>query len=172
MDAGNAWCGLVEPWWECTDFSWPGTCPGRSGVVFNRAPWKLDPSPRDPGVVADLLPPSFAAGSAAAPYVERVVRQTAGRLRECYARGFREDATLAGTVRVRLVIDANGDVASAADAGSDLHPYDARVVQCVLGVFERLELPVKPVGTVSLVYSLELRPDDHAVRPAGHDSVP
>jgi len=56
-----------------------------------------------------------------------VLEQSYVRLLNCYAHWQRRDETLTGNVTIEFVIDADGSVAQARDAGSEL----PRMVPCV-----------------------------------------
>jgi hypothetical protein len=96
--------------------------------------------------------------------IQRIVRQNFGRFRLCYENGLRTDPDLTGQVKTRFVIDAGGDVISAADAGSDLP--DPTAVGCVLAVFRRLAFPMPEGGAVTVVYPLRFIPGDPPAKPA------
>ena len=78
--------------------------------------------------------------------VLRIVRQNMGRMRSCYEQGLRRNPSLAGRVVVRFVIRADGGVATAADAGSNLP--DSGVVACVVAMTQRLSFPAPDSGLV------------------------
>ncbi len=83
-----------------------------------------------------------------------LARAVAG-VHACYAKGLEDNPKLQGRLAVRLVVDAEGNVTSATDDGSDVP--DARVVQCALIRHRRLAFP-KPDRTparVAAVYALE-----------------
>ena len=107
---------------------------------------------RDAGVTLSSagLPPEV---------VRRIVRQNFGRLRLCYENGLRSDPSLAGSVRIRFVIRADGSAGSATDSGSSL--ADRAVVECIRHAFEMLSFP-SPTPATALVatYSVSLSPPD------------
>ena len=82
-------------------------------------------------------------GSLAPELIRRIVRARFNSLRFCYEKGLQTNPTLAGRVAVKFVIDANGAVPTAQDAGSTLS--DATVVSCMVGVFKVMQFP-KPQG--------------------------
>jgi hypothetical protein len=88
--------------------------------------------------------------------VQRIVRQSFGRFRLCYEDGLRSDPQLEGRVSVKFVIDRQGGVSMAADAGSDLH--DESVVSCVVRGFQALSFPAPESGIVTVIYPLVLSP--------------
>jgi hypothetical protein len=89
--------------------------------------------------------------------IQRIVRQNFGRFRLCYEGGLEANATLAGRVTVRFLIDRAGSVANAVDAGSDLP--DATVVGCVVRAMKSLSFPEPGGGMVQVVYPLQFAPD-------------
>ena len=86
--------------------------------------------------------------------IQRVIRQSFGRFRLCYEDGLRRDPGLEGRVSVKFVIDRQGSVATAADAGSDLG--DESVVSCIVRGFQALSFPEPAGGIVTVVYPLML----------------
>jgi hypothetical protein len=86
--------------------------------------------------------------------IQRVVRDSLGRFRNCYMTGLERDPKLSGRVATKFVIARDGSVAAVADAGSDLK--DAEVVACIQRTFSALEFPESPSGVVSVVYPLDL----------------
>ncbi|MEO7331086.1 MAG: AgmX/PglI C-terminal domain-containing protein, partial [Minicystis sp.] len=89
--------------------------------------------------------------------VQRVVRQSAGRARRCYENGLRRDPTLAGRVVVRFLILANGEVGSAADAGSSLG--DPGVIACVVRTVQGLTFPAPEGGAITVTYPITFAPE-------------
>jgi hypothetical protein len=88
--------------------------------------------------------------------VQGVVRHGFARIRLCYEGGLRGNPTLAGAVRVRFVIQSNGAVGTAADAGSTLS--DASVVQCVVRAFEDLAFPIPTTSSLFALSTIYLEP--------------
>jgi hypothetical protein len=88
--------------------------------------------------------------------IRRIVRQNFGRFRLCYQNGLRTNPTLAGLVRIRFVIDADGSVGTVSDAGSVL--ADKAVLLCVQRGFASLSFPEPEKGALSATYSLSLSP--------------
>ena len=86
--------------------------------------------------------------------VQRVVRANYGRFRSCYADALSANPALEGRVSVKFLIDSDGTVTFAEDAGSDL--ANAKVVDCIVHSFRRLEFPAPTGGVVSVVYPLVL----------------
>jgi len=89
--------------------------------------------------------------------IQRVVRAAGDRYRACYEQGLRRDKSLAGSVRVRFVIEARGAIAEVRDAGESTLP-DAEAVTCILHEFEKLSFPPPEGGTVTVVYPLVFHP--------------
>jgi hypothetical protein len=88
--------------------------------------------------------------------VEGIVRHGFGRLSLCYEGGLRGNPTLAGTVRVRFVIESNGAVGAASDAGSTLS--DASVVRCIVQAFEDLAFPAPTTSSLLALSTIYLEP--------------
>lgn len=88
--------------------------------------------------------------------IQRIVRQNFGRFRLCYENGLRTNATLGGTVTVKLVIDPTGAVKSANDGGSSLP--DGGVVACVVKGFSNLSFPSPESGMVTVTYPIVFTP--------------
>jgi hypothetical protein len=99
---------------------------------------------------------AIVSGRLPAEAVQRVVRASFGRFRLCYEDGLRRDPGLQGRVSVKLVIDRQGSVATAADAGSTVR--DDEVVSCVVRSFQALSFPEPEGGIVTVVYPLVLSP--------------
>jgi hypothetical protein len=90
--------------------------------------------------------------------IQLVVRKNFGRLRMCYENGLRSDPSLAGTVSVAFIIDANGATGSVGDKGSTM--TDARVLSCVVDVYRGMSFPKPENGTVTVVYPIQFTPGD------------
>jgi len=88
--------------------------------------------------------------------IRRVVRRSFDRFRLCYEPRLRTDPTLHGRVAVKLTIEPDGSVATAADAASDLP--DAGVVDCVVRAFATMAFPPSGAGRVTVVYPLVFHP--------------
>jgi hypothetical protein len=99
------------------------------------------------------------AGPLPAEVVQRIVRQSLGRLRLCYEEGLRRKPDLSGQVSVLFVIDPTGAVASAEDHGSQL--ADSKVVSCIVRSFQQLSFP-EPEGKnkVTALYSMAVSPPE------------
>jgi hypothetical protein len=88
---------------------------------------------------------------------QRIVRQSFGRFRVCYEDAVRRDPAPGGRVAVKFVIDRQGGVSMAADAGSNLR--DESVISCIVRAFESLSFPQPEGGIVTVVYPLALSAD-------------
>ncbi len=88
--------------------------------------------------------------------IQRVVRQSHGRIRACYEDGLKRNPDLEGRVSVRFVIGRDGTVSNVANGGSDLP--DPKVVACVERAFERMTFPVPEGGIVTVSYPLVFSP--------------
>ena len=101
-------------------------------------------------------------------FVQRVVRQSFGRIRACYDEGRRRLSRLSGVVKMTFVIGATGAVASASSDGSTL--LDKAVVDCVTRTFAGLTFAVPKARPVRVVYPIEFQPEtpDAYAPPARH----
>ena len=97
-------------------------------------------------------------GRLPAEVIQRIVRQNFGRFRLCYEAGLRGNPSLSGRVATKFVIDRNGAVASAMDAGSDLP--DQQVVGCVVRSFHNLSFPAPEGGIATVTYPIVLQPGE------------
>ncbi len=89
--------------------------------------------------------------------IQAEVRSNHSKVRACYDRGLAKHPRLAGKVTVRFTIRPDGKTADVAAAdGTTL--ADTAVVACILDVFGKLEFPKPAVGTVTIVYPLDLSP--------------
>ena len=88
--------------------------------------------------------------------IQRIVRQSFGRLRLCYENGLRKNPALAGRVTVKFVIDRTGSVSTASDGGSDL--ADTGVIACVVRSFGNLSFPQPEASIVTVVYPIDFTP--------------
>lgn len=121
----------------------------------------LAPQPAPPPVVIATPPPAPAVVVPTArpvpsihPRVRAVLRRHHGKIRRCYDKGLRHDPSLEGRVVVRMVVDSDGEVDNAFDAGSTLP--DREVVECIVEVLEDIDFH----GSVgrSIVYPIDLQP--------------
>jgi hypothetical protein len=95
-------------------------------------------------------------GRLPAEVIQRIVRQNDGRYRFCYENGLKNNPNLQGRVSVRFLIDRNGAVAVASDAGSDIP--DESVRRCVVSSFTALSFPPPDSGIVTVVYPIVFSP--------------
>jgi hypothetical protein len=107
----------------------------------------------------DAQAPATSAGAATAGWIQpeiiqRIVRGHFPVLRKCYEDALLTNPNLVGRVVVRFIIDANGEVHTAVDGGSDMP--DPSVVDCVVGHFRDLSFPrPQPEGrSVTVVYPI------------------
>lgn len=98
-----------------------------------------------------------ARGSLSREVIRRTVRRHLGEIRFCYEQGLRDDPSLAGRLSVQWMIGADGRVASAALASSDLHR--PAVEQCALSAVRRWSFPASdgPTG-VTYPFTLQAAP--------------
>jgi hypothetical protein len=110
---------------------------------------KKRPSPpQEKGVAIDPSSPAFMEPSV----VDDVVSANFGLFAHCYRGALERRPGLAGVVRLRFVVGANGDVTSVRDAGSDLP--DGKLVDCVAEGFYALSFPKAPGDEVRVLYRL------------------
>jgi hypothetical protein len=95
-------------------------------------------------------------GSLPPEIIQRVVRQSFGRFRNCYEDGLRGNPNLEGRVTARFVIARDGSVMTVQSGGSDLP--DAHVVACVLRAYGSLTFPAPKDGVVRVSYPLMFSP--------------
>jgi hypothetical protein len=107
------------------------------------------PSGSTPAAAAGRLPPEV---------IQSVVHASFGAFRACYEAGLKRNPRLTGTVTVNYVIGEDGSTREAKDDGSTLP--DQEVVACVVGGFRKLTYPPTQGGVVTVVYPVELSPDD------------
>ena len=86
--------------------------------------------------------------------VQRVVRQSFGRLRACYDSGLRRNPSLEGRITVKFVIDREGAVAMASAADATFP--DSEVIACVARAYQAMTFPKPEGGIVTVVYPLVL----------------
>ena len=99
--------------------------------------------------------------------VQRVVRQSGGRFSSCFESGLRRAPGLQGRVSVRIVVGKDGDVRSAADAGSDL--ADSDVIGCVVRAFDAMSFPSPDGREVTATVPILFLPRDPSAPPAQDD---
>jgi hypothetical protein len=101
---------------------------------------------------------SLVNGRLAPEVIQRTVRATFGGFRLCYERALKSNPLLKGRVSVKFVIELDGHVVRAQDAGSELP--DADVVACVVKQFATLVFPPPEGGIVTVVYPIIFTPGD------------
>ncbi len=84
--------------------------------------------------------------------VQRVVRQSFGRLRACYESGLRRDPGLEGRIAVKFVIDRSGAVVMTSVTERSLP--DAEVAACVARAYGAMSFPEPEGGIVTVVYPI------------------
>jgi hypothetical protein len=97
-------------------------------------------------------------GQIPAEVIQRIVRQNFGRFRMCYEDGLRVNPALGGRVAVKFIIDRQGAVSLASDAGSDLP--DQRVIACVVRGFQNLSFPEPKGGIAKVTYPIVFTPGE------------
>jgi len=115
-----------------------GTCHCRlGGTHIAKAPLVVEAETR----VSGRLPPEA---------IQRIVRQSFGRLRACYQAGLDRDPSLEGRIAVKFVIDRDGEVTMASVAERTLP--DVTVATCVAQTYEAMTFPKPAGGIVTVVY--------------------
>jgi hypothetical protein len=104
-------------------------------------------------------------GRLATEIIQRIVRQSYGRMRVCYENALWRDPTLGGRVVVRFLIDAAGHVPVAQDAGSTVR--DPAMIACVANAFRAMAFPAPDRGTVTVVYPILFSPEAGPLPPGG-----
>ena len=84
--------------------------------------------------------------------IQAVVRLKNDEIRQCYVMGTFRDSQLTGTVHVLFTIETNGRVSETTDGGSNMP--DPEVVECVLGVFAKLEFPAGKYDPTQIEYPI------------------
>ena len=104
-----------------------------------------------------VYPFSFTPGGGTLPAheVQRVLDGARPRFRICYERALELDPSLEGTVRLRFVVGATGDVVAASAERSTLD--DSETVACILHMVEGVSFPPSEAGDVTVVQSLTFR---------------
>ncbi len=84
--------------------------------------------------------------------IQRIIRQSFGRLRACYEQGLLRSPDLEGRIAVKFVIDREGDVTMASATESSLG--DTSVESCVAKAYEAMSFPKPEGGIVTVVYPI------------------
>ena len=84
--------------------------------------------------------------------IQRIVRQSSGRIRACYTTAILRDPSLEGRVATKFVIDRSGAVALAANVENSV--ADAQVATCVTRAFQSMSFPEPEGGIVTVVYPI------------------
>jgi TPR repeat protein len=119
-----------------------------AGLGFSACRTQSPPKPAARANVA-RLPPEV---------VQRVVRSHYDDLRRCYESALAKRPWIEGRVAVRLVIQTDGRVASAENAGSDLP--DPEAIECMFAEYRKLVFPSPEGGIVTVVYPIVFTPDE------------
>lgn len=90
--------------------------------------------------------------------IQRIVRMSHGRFRNCYEAGLRTNPSLAGRIAVRFVIGRDGAVSLANEGDSDMP--DESVRKCVVQTFYSLSFPSPENGAVRVTYPLIFSPSE------------
>lgn len=112
------------------------------------------------------------AGRLAPEIIRRIVRQSYGRIRNCYERVLATNPTLGGKLIVKFVIGRDGKVTRAEGTG-DL--TDEATKSCILSTFVSLTFPAPEGGVVTVSYPIVLVPSDDvspASSPVGVSQTP
>ncbi len=88
--------------------------------------------------------------------IDNVVEAGYPLFARCYRDGVNRNDALAGTLRLRFAIGAQGQVSEVSDAGSDLS--DSQVVDCVAEGFYALRFPEPAHGQVNVLYRILFEP--------------
>jgi TonB family protein len=99
-----------------------------------------------------------AGGSIDPRVVHEALQPHVHAMRACYKKALAHDPKLGGEVRVRFVIDTEGRVTGAADAGSRLKNKD--VVSCVVAEIASVHFPKPEGGSAPVVYPIVFAPGD------------
>ena len=86
--------------------------------------------------------------------IQRIVRQSFGRMRMCYEAGLKRNPSLEGRVAVKFVIDRSGAVAMASTTDRSMN--DGEVASCIERAFQSMSFPEPEGGIVTVVYPLVL----------------
>ena len=124
----------------------------KGGVAKEPAP---PPAPTDPAV----FPGKKVVGRIAPELIQKVVRANFDPLRRCYESGLGRNRDLQGRVAVKFVIDVEGRVTSAVDAGADMP--DRVVLECLVAEYRKLTFPQpEGGGIVTVVYPIVFNSSD------------
>jgi hypothetical protein len=114
------------------------------------------------GVHATKVPrvrvaPTTVSGRLPSEVVQRIVRQSFGRFRNCYEAGLRRNPNLEGRVSVHFSIGRDGSVSTSSLGSSDLP--DSQVSSCVVSAFYGLGFPKPEGGIVTVTYPILFTPE-------------
>jgi hypothetical protein len=85
-----------------------------------------------------------------AAVITSVIQANTGRFRVCHGAGLPQSATISGQVLVAFVIEPDGHVSGARDAGGLAFPDDA-VRRCIVRAVAHLSFPKPPYGSAQQV---------------------
>jgi len=88
--------------------------------------------------------------------VDRTIERGYPLFARCYRDGVLRSSDMAGALRLRFVVRADGRIESIADAGSDLS--DRQVVDCVAEAFFSLRFPEPKKGNAEVLYRIHFAP--------------
>jgi tetratricopeptide (TPR) repeat protein len=127
-----------------------------------RSPPPAAPRGRVTKPVALRMGATMVSGRLPPEVIQRIVRLNVGAFQGCYRDGQRRDPHLAGRVVVKFVIERDGSVTRAQDAGSEIK--DRQAIECMVQAFARLQYPQPEGGVVTVVYPFVFSQDEE---PAG-----
>jgi hypothetical protein len=117
-----------------------------------------------PGGAGIAHPEAMPSGRVPAAVITRVIQASQGRFRVCHGAGLPLSATIPGQVLVAFVIEPDGHVSGARDAGGTF-PDDA-VRRCIVRAVMQLSFPKPPGGVEQQVtIPVVLQPEEAQARP-------
>lgn len=115
------------------------------------------------GLVGGALPmssPPASAGHLSKDEIKKTVQLARPEVGGCYERGLERDPQMAGTVAVRLVIEADGSAQHVTPDPGKTTLSDAQVVDCVLAAMKKLRFPQPEGGRVFVTYPFRFEAQD------------
>jgi hypothetical protein len=100
--------------------------------------------------------------------IQRIIRQSFGRLRKCYETALEADPKRTGRVTTSFTISADGSIKDVAQT-SDI--ADTVLLACFKGEFSKLSFPAPESGVVKVRYPLVLSPPDYTFTIGGKPSL-
>jgi outer membrane biosynthesis protein TonB len=113
-------------------------------------------APSAPPAAAPATSPAVLGGRVAPELLQNVVRAHAAEINTCHAAAQQRNAAVSGKIVVHFVIQADGTVDGARDAGSTV--TDAAMIGCVVGAFSGFHFPASTAGLITAVYPLLFTP--------------